>query len=100
MSKNFEIEVEEIRGYCSCGYKVGDTFHICGLGTPDKPICGGAYMVLFPMMNALFSGAKFNFEKNPYSKTKLACPDNGYVVFKVTLLNENNKEYEEENNVY
>jgi hypothetical protein len=34
----------------------------------------------------LHSGASFGFEKNPRSKTKLACPDNGYVVFKITLL--------------
>ena len=72
-------------------------FHVCGLRTPDKPICGGAYIVLFPMMNALLSGAKFNFEKNPYSKTKLACPDNGHIVFKVILLHENDEEYKWEN---
>ncbi len=88
MSKIFIIEVEEVRGYCSHGYQVGDTFSVKGLLTPDTPICGGAYMVLFPMMNALHSGAQFDFEKNPYSKTKLACPDNGYVVFKISLIKE------------
>jgi hypothetical protein len=35
---------------------------------------------------ALFSGATFKFEKNPHCKTKLACPDNGYVIFKPTLM--------------
>jgi hypothetical protein len=40
------------------------------------------------MQTALFSGATFDFEKNPYCKTKLSCPDNGYVVFKITLIND------------
>jgi len=84
--KTFEIEVEEINGYCSCGYKVGDKFYAEGLNTPDSKFCGGAYMVIFPMQTALHSGARFSFEVNPYSKTKLACPDNAYVIFKITLL--------------
>lgn len=32
------------------------------------------------------SGAVFSFEENPYSKTKLACADNGNVIFSITLL--------------
>lgn len=82
----FEIEVEEVSGFCAAGYKVGDTFIASGLDTPIPALCGGAYMALFPMQNALHSGAKFNFEKNPLSKTRLSCPDNGYVTFKITLV--------------
>jgi uncharacterized repeat protein (TIGR04076 family) len=87
MSKKFEIEVEKVNGYCSCGYKVGDIITCEGLNTPDTPFYGGAYAVIFPLQTALFSGVTFSFEENPYSNTKLACPDNGYVVFKLTLKN-------------
>ena len=85
MAKIFEIEVEKVNGYCSCGYKVGDIMTCEGLNTPNKPFCGGAYAILFPMQTALFSGATFDFEDNKYSKTKLACPDNGSVIFKLSL---------------
>jgi len=86
--KKFEYKVEETSGYCSCGYKVGDTFHCEGMNTPSAAFCGGAYMALFPLQVALCNGARFNFEENPKSKTKLACPDNGNVVFTLTLLDE------------
>jgi uncharacterized repeat protein (TIGR04076 family) len=85
MAKTFEIEVEKVNGYCSCGYKEGDIITCEELNTPNKPFCGGAYAVIFPMQTALFCGATFDFEENKYSKTKLTCPDNGYVVFKLTL---------------
>jgi len=88
MVKKFEIEVEKVAGQCSQGYKVGDIINCEGMNTPDKPFCGGAYAVIFPIQTALASGATFNFEENEYSKTKLACPDNGYVTFKITLIKE------------
>ena len=86
MAKNFEIIVEKVTGYCACGYKEGDIIMCHGLNTPDQPFCGGAYAIIFPMQTALHSGASFNFEKNPKSKTKLTCPDNGYVTFQIKLL--------------
>ena len=70
--KKFTIEVEKVNGYCSCCYKQGDKFYAEGLNTPQPTICGGAYMILFPMQTALSCGAKFNFEDNPFCKTKLA----------------------------
>ena len=88
MARKFEIAVEKVTGYCSCGYKEGDIISCEGLNTPNVPFCGGAYAVIFPMQTALHSGASFGFEKNPLSKTKLACPDNGYVTFSITLLKE------------
>ena len=84
--KRFQIRVDKVQGYCSCGYKEGDIITCEGMNTPDIPFCGGAYTILFPMQVALHSGARFNFENNPNSKTKLACPDNGNVVFSITLL--------------
>lgn len=86
MGKKFAIEVEAVNGYCACGYKPGDIITCSGLNTPDQPFCGGAYAVIFPMQTALHAGATFGFEQNPYSKTGLACPDRGYVVFKISLL--------------
>ena len=86
MAKNFEIKVEKVTGYCACGYKEGDVISCEGLNTPEKPFCGGAYAIIFPIQTALFFGPKFSFEENPKSKTKLTCPDNGYVTFSITLL--------------
>ncbi len=83
--KNFEIEIEKVNGYCTYGYKVGDKVKLNGYSTPDG-FCGGAYTLLFPIIFALDTGARFNFEKNPLCKTKLACPDNGNIIFKVTLV--------------
>ena len=82
----FRIRVEMVQGYCSCGYQEGDTFSCEGMNTPAVSFCGGAYIVLFPMQVALQSGARFCFEENPKCKTKLACPDNGNVVFSIELL--------------
>jgi uncharacterized repeat protein (TIGR04076 family) len=69
MIKRFEIEVEKVSGYCACGYKEGEIIYCEGLNTPVTPFCGGAYAVLFPIQTALHSGAEFNFEQNPKSKT-------------------------------
>lgn len=85
----FKYEVEKVTGHCSCGYKVGDIFICEGMSTPDLSFCGGAYMALFPIQVALYNGATFPLEENPQSKTNLACPDNGYVVFKLTMLENN-----------
>lgn len=83
--KNFEVEVEKVNGYCQYKYEEGDKFIFNGYSTPDG-FCGGAYIILFPILVALNSGARFDFEKNPYCKTKLSCPDNGNIIFKVTLI--------------
>lgn len=84
--RQFEYTVEQVLGHCSCGYKVGDVFCCEGMNTPKTPFCGGTYMALFPMQVALYNGARFYFEDNPKSKRNLACPDNGNVVFKLTML--------------
>ncbi len=84
----FEIEVEKETGPCTCNYKAGDKFYAEGLNTPDKEFCGGAFLILYPIQTALSCGARFDFEENPKSKTKLACPDNGYVTFRITMLDQ------------
>ena len=83
--KRFDVEIEKVNGYCSAAYKEGERFLFEGYNTPAD-FCGGAYTMLFPILVALNSGARFDFEKNPYSKSRMACPDNGNVIFTVTLL--------------
>ena len=87
--KQFEYRVEKVSGHCSCGYEVGDIIHCKGMNTPDIAFCGGAFMALFPLQVALFNGAEFHFEENPKSKGGLACPDNGYVIFRLTMFDDN-----------
>jgi len=67
--KRFEIEVEKVNGYCTYSYKEGDTFIFNGFDTPNG-FCGGAYTTLFPIIVALHSGARFNFEKIPCVKRR------------------------------
>jgi len=83
----FEIGIERVNGHCPYAYKVGDKFIFNGFDTPNA-FCGGAYTTLFPIIVALNSGARFNFEKDPICKTKMACPDNGNIIFTVKLLSE------------
>ena len=86
--KKYEYKVEQVLGHCSCGYKVGDVIHCEGMNTPNVPFCGGAYMALFPIQVSLHNGGRFNFRENPKSLGNLACPDNGNVIFSVTLIEE------------
>ena len=85
MAKRFEIEVEKVNGRCSYSYREGQKIAVNGFDTPGG-FCGGAYTALFPIIVALTSGARFDFEKDPLCKTHMACPDNGNVVFSVRLL--------------
>ena len=85
--KKFEIGIEKVNGHCAYSYKVGDRFLFNGFDTPPA-FCGGAYTTLFPIIVALHSGARFNFEKDPLCKTKMACPDNGNIIFSVRLVSE------------
>lgn len=85
MSKKLEIQVEKISAYCPYEYVEGQKIPVNGYDTPDG-FCGGAYTALFPIIVALNSGARFEFEEDPLSKTKMACPDDGKVTFKVKLL--------------
>ena len=86
--KTFEIEVERVNGHCTYSYKEGDRFTFQGFDTPDS-FCGGAYATLFPIIVALNSGARFEFEEDPLCKTKMACPDDGKIIFKVRLKGKN-----------
>jgi len=87
MPKRCAVTIEKVNGHCTYGYKEGDTVIFHGYNTPAD-FCGGAYTTLFPIIVALNSGAQFHFETNPRSKTKMACPDNGNIIFTVTALND------------
>ena len=66
--KRFEIEVEKVTGYCSCGYKEGDVFTCEGLNTPTQAFCGGAYAILFPMQMERFSLKASPFHISDHTK--------------------------------
>ena len=85
MTKRFEIEVEKVNGRCTYSYREGQIIPVNGFDTPGG-FCGGAYTTLFPIIVALTSGARFDFEKDPLRKTRMACPDNGNVIFSVRLI--------------
>jgi uncharacterized repeat protein (TIGR04076 family) len=84
--KDMTIEVEYSDNTCVYGYKVGDQWKVKGLKTPEG-MCGAAYHLLFPVLFEMNFGASFSFEKNPFCKTGITCPDGGKVKFKVTLDN-------------
>lgn len=85
--KNLEIEVEYSDNTCTYGYKVGDKWQVKGLKTPEG-MCGAAYHLLFPVLFEMNFGAKFDFEKDPYCKTGITCPDGGKIKFKVRRLDD------------
>lgn len=85
----FLVEVEEVRGACTRGYQKGDSFIFDGFSTPDR-FCGGAYTVLFPILVTFRSGGSFPYEKDPFCKTRMACPDGGNVLFRVSVVKQDN----------
>lgn len=89
MLPQIEIEVENVKGHCTRGYKKGDRWRVKGFDTPDR-FCGGAYTALYPIIVSFICGARFASEKDPDCKTKLACPDNGSIIFKVTNFGSKN----------
>lgn len=84
MMPKFLIRVEKVNGPCTRGYRQGDEFIFNGYDTPNA-FCGGAYTILFPILVALRSGGRFDYEKDPLCKTDMACPDGGHVCFSVTF---------------
>ena len=79
--KRMIISIEEVKGECFYGYKVGDTIEVVGLKTP-KGFCGAAYNAIFPVLFALNFGAEYPFgDRNSISR--VTCPDNAKVRFKV-----------------
>ena len=85
--KEFLVTVEKVRGSCRCSFKEGDKFSFRGVKTIEG-FCGGAYLVIFPLMTALGFGARFNFNKNPAEMKGLACPSDAKVIFSIADVSE------------
>ncbi|MCP4653403.1 MAG: TIGR04076 family protein [Candidatus Omnitrophica bacterium] len=83
--KKLEVEVEEVSGKCFFNYKQGDKWELTGLKTPDG-FCGAAYSAIFPVLFALNFDATFSFEQDPKCKTQTACPDGGFIKFKIKRI--------------
>lgn len=81
----YEIEIEKVKENCSCSYKKGDKFIFNGFETLEK-FCGGAYVVAYPIISVFEFGGQFKLEDNPNSKTRLSCPNNGNIIFKVVKI--------------
>ena len=80
--KKMIVSVEEVRGKCFYGYKVGDKWEVTGLRTIPN-FCGAAYHTMFPVLFALNFGASYPFMQNPDSLDTITCPDGGHIRFKV-----------------
>lgn len=89
--KKMALEVVKAKGKCAFGYKVGDIWETTGLKCIPG-FCGAAFHCAFPALFALNFGAKFFFMDNPDSVDTVTCPDGGNIVFKVTRVEEDNKE--------
>ena len=64
-------EVVAVKGDCSAGHKVGDTFPIGCWDTGG--LCGFFYHDIFPSISLMQFGGKYPWA--PGDKLKLECPD-------------------------
>ncbi|UCC95074.1 MAG: TIGR04076 family protein [Candidatus Omnitrophota bacterium] len=77
-------------GYCYHNYELGDEFILDDFTHPPKHLCAGLIKSGFPCFYALTFGARFPFMKNMKSITT-TCPDNGKLVFKIEVLDDEGK---------
>jgi len=84
----FEVTVKSIKGNCSAGVSVGDTFEIDGFvlkSNHEGPVCLYALAAHIPYFNAI--GRPTLPEDWINNVTKLACPDvKNQVIFAVKKL--------------
>ena len=85
--KKMILEVVQVKGKCTFGYKVGDKWETVGLKCIPG-FCGAAFHTAFPALFALNFGAKFHFMNNPDAIDTVTCPDGGNIIFKVTRVEE------------
>jgi len=96
---NLRVVVEEIRGFCDLPMVPGDYFEVQGgkiIVPPGKHICLWALQSLMPMLP--LKQRKIDEENDwvPYTK-RICCPDpNGMVIYRIDVLDEENKAVEEE----
>lgn len=81
MANIIEIKVKSVKGYCSAGYKEGDTLRYCepNLTSIDgKPICVYALNGMIPYLSAF--GKKTESSDWINSLNELQCPDSANTV--------------------
>ncbi len=83
--KKMVIEVVQVKGKCTFGYKIGDKWETAGLKCIPG-FCGAAFHTAFPALFALNFGAKFHFMDNSDAIDTVTCPDGGNIIFKVTRV--------------
>jgi uncharacterized repeat protein (TIGR04076 family) len=88
MLKRFKVTVEEVRGECRPGYKIGDTFILDGLKTPKEGMCGGAYYGLYPILFLMAFGGRHPQAKGQEKLGFAVCPDDGKVKFRIEIIDE------------
>ena len=79
--QTIEIKVQSVKGFCSAGYRQGDTLIYCEPNiTPidAKPICIYALSGLIPYLSAF--GKKTNDEDWINGLHELQCPDSANTV--------------------
>lgn len=81
------VKVKSQKGSCAIGHKVGDSVRITEEGIQGK-ICIHALYSMLPAVFAMMFEARFDWLKDPDTKTH-ACPD-AYnpVVFEITRVRE------------
>lgn len=73
--KRIEIKVKSVKGFCSAGYKEGDTFTYCepNITSHNLPVCIYALSGLIPYLSAF--GKKTDENDWINELHELQCPD-------------------------
>ncbi|MBW1682227.1 MAG: TIGR04076 family protein [Deltaproteobacteria bacterium] len=69
--KALEAEIISVKGECSAGHKVGDTFEIGCWDTGG--LCGFFYHDIFPNLNVMQFGGRYPW--GAADEMELECPD-------------------------
>ena len=71
---SFDIEIIEVVSTCRVNHKVGEAFK-AEYRTPDRPICGEAYVGMYPLMYAMrINGDMRQLGKEKKFETTYFCP--------------------------
>jgi uncharacterized repeat protein (TIGR04076 family) len=86
----FEIAVIEVKSECRVNHRVGETFR-AEYRTPDVPICGEAYVGMYPLVYAMRLGGDMrNLGKQNPLETTYTCPS-GVVRYQIRGIPQCNK---------
>lgn len=76
----FIVTVQDARGECRAGHKVGDRWEFSWC-TPAG-MCGSAYHALYPALHGLMLTSG-RYEGPAAEQTLVTCPDEGWVTFRI-----------------